>query len=180
MTEKTIKNNKTLLLTGDVQSKPETITDLPTYGPHNPLPFALIVKYAKLGLNQTEIAKQIGVSRFTIWQHCTDQNFDIKNVNAFQENKVTILTHKQQLMVDSLTPDAIKKMSPGTAIVGIGVFQDKIADIEAAKGPEKKDVKAIHSKIANFQTESKELEAELAKLKGLKVDTPEAEPVDKL
>ncbi len=102
------------------------LTEMPEHGAYNPTSFSQIVKYLKKGLTMEETGVVLGVSKQAISQRCQREGFDINNVNAFKDTKTTILEHKQQLMVDSLTPERIKKMSDSVTIVGIGVLDDKI------------------------------------------------------
>lgn len=101
------------------------------WGTDNPIPFAQIIKYLKKGLNYSEIARQFGVSRQAIRERCIKEEFTIEESTAYQDEKATIFEHKQRLMINSLTPERIKKMADTTTIVGIGVLQDKIKDIRA-------------------------------------------------
>lgn len=157
-----------LLLPGDVKTKESatpltpSLPDLPKYGPHNPIPFARIIRYLKKGMNYAEVGKQFGVSKQAIFERCLTEDYDVKEAKAYSKGKVDIFEHKQRLMVNSLTTDRIKNMAPGTAIIGIGVLEDKIQALKASQGTLKDDNEAEFQAHADDLMLIKRLKAEVA------------------
>jgi len=55
---------------------------------------------------------------------------DIEQVEAYRRDKVIIFNAKQKVLVDALTPKVVSKMDGKSLLVGVGILQDKIRDLE--------------------------------------------------
>jgi len=76
------------------------------------------------------VGKQLGCSKQNISQMLKRSGVDIEQVEAYRRDKNLIFNAKQKILVDALTPKVVSKMSGRDLLVGTGILQDKLRDLE--------------------------------------------------
>ena len=84
-----------------------------------------ILELANKGLAGTEIAKIIGISKQAVNYHIKKHRTAIKGLKYYKSNRADILALKGKELLESLTPQEIKKMPPGSRVNSFGILYDK-------------------------------------------------------
>ena len=84
-----------------------------------------ILELHEKGLNGAEIAKIMGATREAIHYHLKKHRTAIKGLHYYKKNRADILALKGKQLLESLTPQEIKKMPPGSRVNSYGILYDK-------------------------------------------------------
>lgn len=86
---------------------------------------AEILDYRKRGMSLAEIGRLTGRSKQAVSQLCKRHGLDAEEVQRFRKDRGLILSTKQKLLLDGLTPEAVRQMSPRDRTVSFGILYDK-------------------------------------------------------
>jgi len=89
-----------------------------------------VLEMRKRGLSLAEIGKLTGTSKQNISQLLQRSGVNVEAVETYRKDKNLIFNAKQKILVDALTPKVVGKMSGRDLLVGAGILQDKIRDLE--------------------------------------------------
>lgn len=77
------------------------------------------------GLSLAQIGKMAGISKQAVSQRLKASGLDPEEIGQFKKDKSLILHGKQKMLLDSLTPEEIKKMGGRDKVVSFGIIYDK-------------------------------------------------------
>jgi len=77
------------------------------------------------GLSLAQIGKMAGISKQGVSQRLKASGLDPEAIGQFKKDKSLILHGKQKMLLDSLTPEEIKKMGGRDKVVSFGIIYDK-------------------------------------------------------
>ncbi len=95
-----------------------------------PTSLEAVLEMRKRGLSLAEIGKLTGTSKQNISQLLQRSGVNVEVVETYRKDKNLIFNAKQKILVDALTPKIVSKMSGRDLLVGAGILQDKIRDLE--------------------------------------------------
>jgi len=105
------------------QAKNEDLTSKP--GPKG-IPIATIIDYIEnRNLSLTETAKLLDCTKSNIKQRLDHIGLKPGYLKTYKENKADILATYQYMILNSLTPDELKKASFSQKMMGYGILFDK-------------------------------------------------------
>lgn len=115
----------------------EKITDIPETGitslPVKPdthikdIPIEAILDYRAKGLSHRDIARLLGCTRVNITNRLRSLVEYVDTIDTFKRHKGDILAVKQSILLDKITPEAVKECSVRDAVVSFGILYDKQA-----------------------------------------------------
>jgi len=103
---------------------PDALAIIPK-GKKPPVTLEKIIPLRERGFSFGEIGKLLGVTKQRIHQIIRASGFDPGAVAEFKTNKSSLIHHKQKLLLDGVTPEAVEAMCPRDRIVGFGILYDK-------------------------------------------------------
>jgi transposase len=88
-------------------------------------PISTLIEYSQKGLNNTEIAKIVGVSKNAIGQSFTRNNYVPDHLRAYKDSRADVFAHYQDQVLRTFTPEEIKKAPFASRVMLFGVLYDK-------------------------------------------------------
>jgi hypothetical protein len=79
---------------------------------------------------QLEIAQQAGTSQSYVAEVLQKYNIIKKDLDDYKEHKINILQGLQQRIISSISDADIQKASLQQKVVGMGVIEDKLTDLQ--------------------------------------------------
>jgi hypothetical protein len=89
-----------------------------------------ILALKREGFSDTEVGRRLNVSRQAVTAMMKRSGIDLTGVEEYRQTKNLQFHMKQKAMLDGITPEKIKKSSAAQLAVGVGIFADKLKDLE--------------------------------------------------
>ncbi len=119
-----------------------------------------IIEYRNQGLSYGEIAKLTGCSRQNVQQRLEAAEYSKEDLENFKKHRGDAFAHFQSLLLNSLTPEAIKGMPPYQRIIGLSVLYDK-ERLERGKSTENINIAEVNASLSDLQKRAADLRKSL-------------------
>lgn len=125
------------------------------------IPIGLMVEYAKLGLNDAEIAQLVGCSKQNVNKQLQPYRDDVRQLDTFKTVRADVFAALGRQLLHSLTPSDIKGMSAAQRITCSAILYDK-ERLERGKSTANISYQQITNDIEALDAEIAEIEAQLS------------------
>lgn len=119
------------------------------------IPVQTLIELSEKGLNGTQIAKIVGISRNAVCQSFKRHNYTPQHLKAYQSAKAAVYDHYQDQVLRTLTPAEIKKAPLAARTMLFGVLYDK-ARLE--RGQSTTNIQALTALITSIHATTTDTE----------------------
>ena len=102
----------------------ENLPDTPKTAPKG-IPIADMIEYRSKGLSYAQVAKLVGCTKRNVIERLQTANREIDSAQNFKKHRADTFAVMGQKIINSFTPNDIKKMSGLQKATAVGIFYDK-------------------------------------------------------
>jgi hypothetical protein len=116
------------------------------------------------GMSYTDIAKYFNCTKSAVSQRLTPLLGDLDiSLETFKKHRADIMAGKGAELLNSLTPDEIKKIPPGSRLTGYGILYDK-ERLERGESTSNIDIHQTIRREHELEAKLRELDERLERL----------------